>query len=208
MADSALVLIEFQREWLDPEIGKLNSLMEDRDQFAAAVQGARRALIAARDDATMLVIHCPLIVSPGYPELGPARTGLRAAIQKAGTWLGPAGDFAPEFEPVDHEPIVAGRAGASGFASSNLDALLRRHGVRRVYLTGFALHVCVESTLREGHDLGYEMVVLDDATAAFTAPQKEHVLTHVVHHYGTHISVNQFLRQLSEPGAQYVGHDG
>lgn len=197
MAGSAIVFIEFQREWLDPAVGTLNTFLEDRDQLTTAVAGARQALAAARAAGTVQVVHCPLVVSPGYPELGPATLGLRAAIQQAGTWLGAAGEFAPGFEPDDGELVVRGRAGASGFAGSNLDTLLRRHGIHRIYLAGFALHVCVESTLRDGHDLGYEMAVLDDASAAFTATQRRHVLGEVVHHFGTHLTVDDFTRETT-----------
>lgn len=196
MPTRALVLIEFQREWLDSDIGKLNGLMQDRQQLDTAVSGARDALTIARADPDIQVIHCPLTVSAGYPELGPAAHGLRAAIQNAGTWLGRAGEFADGFDPGDGELVVAGRAGASGFASSNLDALLRRHGVQQVYLAGFALHVCVESTLRDGHDLGYDTFILEDAAAAFTTRQKEHVLSEVVHHFGDHMTVNAFAGEV------------
>ena len=66
------------------------------------------------------------------------------------------------------------------------------------YLAGYALHVCVESTLREGHDLGYTMHVIEDATSAFTADQREHVLRDVVHHYGLHLTSDEFAEGLSE----------
>ena len=179
---TALVLIEFQREWLS-EHGKLNVLVEDRGQPAAALEGACRALGAARQ-AGLRVIHAGLRFEPGHPELGRGGSGLRGAIPRVGTFVGEAADFVPPFSPEPGDLVVSGRTGASAFAGSNLDALLRNARIETVLLAGFALHVCVESTLRQAHDLGYRAVLVEDACAAFTASQRDHVLKEVVHHFG------------------------
>ncbi len=190
---TALLLIEFQREWLDPEIGTLNALMKDRGQFSASVAGARRALCAARA-SDMHVVHVPCLFETDYPALGGrGAAGLFAAIPDAGTWTGAGRAFADDFQPLDGEFVVAGRVGASAFAHSNLDAYLRNNGVTDLYLAGYALHVCVESTLRDGHDLGYTMYAVEDATSAFTADQRRHVLNHVVHHFGDRIRSEQLM---------------
>jgi len=192
-ATSALLLIEFQREWLDPEEGKLNVLMRDEQQFTTSVNGARRALRAARASA-MHVIHVPCLFEPGYPIIGGQGTaGLFKAIPDAGTWIGPGRPFAAGFQPRGGEFVVSGRTGASAFSHSNLDAYLRNNDVTTLCLAGYALHVCVESTLRDGHDLGYSMHVIEDATSAFTTDQRRHVLDNVVPHFGHRIRSEQLL---------------
>lgn len=197
--DSALLLIEFQREWLNEEIGKLNALMEDRPQFEKSQQGARKALQAARDTG-IHVVHVPCQFESGYPEIGGQRpAGLFNAIPEAGTWTDESCAFAEGFEPVEGEFIVRGRVGASAFAHSNLDAYLRNNQITDLYLAGYALHVCVESTLRQGHDLGYKTTVIEDATSAFTAEQREHVLRGVVHHFGDHLTADAFAENQSNP---------
>ncbi|GAA1231783.1 hypothetical protein GCM10009665_22520 [Kitasatospora nipponensis] len=199
--NAALVLIEFQREWLDPEHGRLHHLVEDRDLLDTAVHGAAAALAAARTHGVP-VIHVPLVLSPGAPELAswtPAVLGLRAAIPKAGTWIqgSPGVEFAEAFRPAPDEPVVRGRAGASAFAgSSDLDLILRRLAVTDLYLAGFATHVCVESTLREAHDRGYTAHVVHDACAAFTRAQQDHVREHVIHHFGAETDAATFAATL------------
>ncbi|GAB4424152.1 MAG: hypothetical protein OHK0015_02580 [Chloroflexi bacterium OHK40] len=196
MNNSALVMIEFQREWLDPSIGKLDRLMQDRAQFARSQEGARRALAAARQYG-IAVVHVPCLFKPGYPEIGGGLGGgLFRAIPNAGTWTSDGGQFAAGFEPLPGEFVVEGRVGASAFASSNLDIYLRTNRLDTLYLAGYALHVCVESTLRHGHDLGYAMHVLEDACSAFTPEQRRHVLEDVVHHYGHHLTAAHFAEQL------------
>ena len=200
---SALILIEFQREWLGDD-GKIRHLMQDQEQFEFAIEWAKQALGTARQHR-MPVVHCGLRFQKGYPELGWGLHGLRAVIPRVGTFPadGTGSQFVEPFVPLGDEFVVQGRVGGSGFAGSNLDAYLRNQRIDTIYLAGFALHVCVESTLRHGHDLGYNVVVLEDACAAFTPDQRKHVLEDVIHHYGEHITVDKFIGLLNgeEPSA-------
>lgn len=202
---SALVMIEFVNEWLAPE-GRLRGLMQDERQFVRSQAAGRHALEAARK-AGMPVIHATLQMSADYRELGRARFGLRGAIPNAGTWRKQDSGwrFHEIFTPKPEEFIISGRAGASAFAASDLDNYLRGQGITRLYLAGYATHVCIESTMRAAHDLGYESVVLSDATAAFTAQQQQHVLDEVVHHFGWSMPTQGFVDMLSTakgtPGA-------
>jgi nicotinamidase-related amidase len=68
----------------------------------------------------------------------------------------------------------------SAFAGSNLDTVLRRRGIDTLFLAGFALQACIESTARHGKDLGYRVYIVDDATAAFSAEQRAYVLDQVM----------------------------
>jgi len=198
---AALVMIEFVNEWLAPQ-GKLRSLIQDERQFASSQVAAQQALAAARL-AGMPVIHATLQLSPDYRELGHRRFGLRGAIPKAGTWQkqDSGWQFYPPFAPRSDEFVISGRASASAFAASDLDNYLRGQGISRLYLAGYATHVCIESTLRAAHDLGYEPVVLSDATAAFTAQQQQHVLSEVVHHFGWSMPTQAFIAELSSLSA-------
>jgi nicotinamidase-related amidase len=201
---SALVMIEFQQEWLDPSVGKLDKLMQDRAQFSASQRSAKAALEAARSRAVR-VIHVPCLFQQGYPEIaGGLRGGLFRAIPQAGTWIGEGRPFAPGFEPFEGEFVVEGRVGASAFAHSNLELYLRAQGVTDLYLCGYALHVCVESTLRHGHVLGFDVTVLEDACSAFTPEQRKHVLEEVIHHYGHAVNVETFEHSLE--GTALIAH--
>lgn len=125
---------------------------------------------------------------------GNEKFGLRGAIPRAGRWRDSRqAAFGEPFAPKPGEFVVAGRSGASALTNSSLDAYLRNNRIDRLYLLGFVLHVCVESTLRNAHDLGYDATVISDAAPAFTAAQRDHVLSHVIHHFGKHITAEQFL---------------
>ena len=196
---AAVLFVEFQREWLDPAVGKLHPLVEDRAQLRTAVAAGARALSLTRQHEHLEAVHVPCAFRPGYPELGRHAHGLFAAIPRAGTWTGAGAEFTPQFAPAIGEFVVEGRVGASAFAHSDLDLYLRQRGIRSLYLAGFALHVCIESTLRHGHDLGYDVTVLSDACAAFTGGQREHTPQHTVHHFGRSLGVDELLRVSLRP---------
>lgn len=198
---AAVVFIEFQREWLDDD-GKINFLMKDRQQFSDAIDGGRKLLKLARNHK-LTIVHSGLRFSPGHPELGIDGLGLRGVIKRVGTFPidGKGSQFAPEFAPAAGEFVPQGRTGGSALAGSNLDAFLRANRINDLLICGFALHVCVESTLRAAHDLGYNVWVVEDACAAFTQEQRRHVLEDVVHHYGERISVADLAASLVKSSA-------
>jgi nicotinamidase-related amidase len=186
---AALVLIEFQREWLDHDAPLRRNLVIDGHAFGQAVEKAS-ALIGRARSYRLPIVHAGLDLTsdPHYALFGATReianSGLRSAIPAAETWTAERAAYAPPFEPRDGEFSVKGRSGASVLKHSNLDAYLRNNDIRTIYLCGFATHVCVESTLREAHDLGLDPWIVADCCAAFTTAQHDHVLMHVAHHFG------------------------
>ncbi|TLS72612.1 isochorismatase family protein [Aliarcobacter thereius] len=189
---SALLLIEYQNEWLDKK-SKLYGFMKDKKQFEASIKNSKEALEYARNIG-MKIIHIPLVLSDDYKEFGnDAKYGLRAVIPQVKTWQDKNKDFHKDFLPKEEDFVVSGRLGASGFAGSNLDAILKNNGIKTLYMTGFATNVCVESTFREAHDKGYNAIVIDDATSSFTKEEKEFFIKNIVHHFGLNISTKEFL---------------
>lgn len=196
LKDTAVLLIEFQNEWLIPS-GKINRLMQDRSQFEKAIKGGRKLLKLSRE-RKLQIIHSGLRFQPGHPELGKYGLGLRGAIKHFNTFLiGDKGSqWGEGFEPKDGDFVVSGRTGGSAFSGSNLDAYLKANRISRLLIGGFALHVCVESTLRHGHDLGYDCYIVEDAVSAFTPKQRSHVISEVIHHYGATTTVAKIRTHL------------
>jgi nicotinamidase-related amidase len=193
---SALVLIETQNEWMHPD-GKLNkALVKDKEMMQISIANIEKVLDYVRENG-IEVIHVGLRFQKGYPELANGKSGLRKAIPNAGTF--PINEFGSQFyetvKPIEGEFIVTGRVGASGFTGSNLDAYLRNNKIENLYLVGYATHVCVESTLRDAHDKGYNTYVISDATSAFNRMQQDYVLNEIVHHFGEHLTTSEFVNE-------------
>jgi ureidoacrylate peracid hydrolase len=97
-----------------------------------------------------------------------------APIQKAawsrksfeyGTW---GGAIRAEFEPHAGDILAAEHWCSSGFANTDLDLQLRKHGIHKLIVMGLIAHTCVEATVRYAAELGYEVTVVKDATASYS----------------------------------------
>jgi ureidoacrylate peracid hydrolase len=97
-----------------------------------------------------------------------------APVQKAawsskafeyGTW---GGEIRREFEPQPGDIVASEHWGSSGFANTDLDLLLKRHGIQQVIVIGLIAHTCVEATVRFAAELGYEVTMVRDATADYS----------------------------------------
>lgn len=196
---TALVFIEFQQEWLAADGLLYQKLIEDKPAFQAAVTNAASVLQAARE-CGWAVVHAGLDMrsDPHYRLFasGHGVLGLRAAIPRVATWTGDGARFVAPFEPQSGEYIVRGRSGASVLKNSTLDAYLRNNRLDNVIFMGFATHVCVESSLREAHDMGLNAWVANDACAAFTVEQHAHFMQHILHHFGACISSAELVELI------------
>ena len=193
--NSALILIETQNEWMHKD-GKLyKALVKDKEMMHNSIANIDKALDYARKN-NIAIIHVGLRFEKGYPELANGKSGLRKAIPNAETF--PINEFGSQFydtvKPIPGEFVVTGRVGASGFTGSNLDVFLRNNKIENLFLVGYATHVCVESTLREAHEKGYNTYLISDGTSAFNRMQQDYVLSEVVHHFGEHLTTEEFMK--------------
>ena len=97
-----------------------------------------------------------------------------APIQKAawsrktfeyGTW---GGELHPDFEPKPGDVVAQEHWCSSGFANTDLDLLLKKHGIQRLIVMGLIAHTCVEATVRFAAELGYDVTMVRDATTSYS----------------------------------------
>ncbi len=81
----------------------------------------------------------------------------------------PGNAFRPGFEPHDGEPVVA-KSVNSAFIGTDLDLRLKRLGIRNVVVFGITTDMCVSTTVRTGANLGYGMILVEDACDCFDLP--------------------------------------
>ncbi|MGR6331103.1 isochorismatase family cysteine hydrolase [Sphingomonas sp. XXL09] len=189
---SALILIEYVNDWLSPT-GGIYPSFQDRGQVDTAIANSRIALAEARRRG-MHVIHASLKFEPTFKVLGDGKFGLRKMMRDYGSFLGEQADFFPGFEPGEGEHVVRERAGGSSvFVGTTLDGYLRNNGIFDVYLAGFSLRQCVESSMRHAHDLGYHTNVLYDASAGYTRKQQDDFLAEIAPFYANAMKTQDFV---------------
>jgi ureidoacrylate peracid hydrolase len=97
-----------------------------------------------------------------------------APVQKAawshktfeyGTW---GGEIRREFAPAPDDIVALEHWCSSGFANTDLDLQLKKHGIDKLIVMGLIAHTCVESTVRYAAELGYEVTLVKDATADYS----------------------------------------
>jgi nicotinamidase-related amidase len=82
-----------------------------------------------------------------------------------GTW---GGEIRPEFVPKAGEIVAQEHWCSSGFANTDLDLQLKKHGIHQLIVVGVIAHTCIEATVRYAAELGYEVTVVQDATADYS----------------------------------------
>ena len=82
-----------------------------------------------------------------------------------GTW---GGEIRKEFEPQTGEIVIQEHWCSSGFANTDLDLQLKKHGIHQLIVTGLIAHTCVEATVRFAAELGYDITMVRDATTDYS----------------------------------------
>ncbi len=172
-ARCALVIIDMQRDFLEP--GGFGAMLgNDVSQLRPAIEPIRR-LLAAWRAAGLLVIHTREGHRPDLADLPPAkkvRGGGDTTIGDAGPMgrilvRGEAGhDIIPELYPMAGEPVID-KPGKGAFFATDLHAILQYHGITQLVMTGVTTEVCVNTTVREANDRGFDCLVVDECCASY-----------------------------------------
>jgi ureidoacrylate peracid hydrolase len=127
-----------------------------------------------------------------------------APIQKAawsrktfeyGTW---GGELRPEFEPQPGDIVAQEHWCSSGFANTDLDLQLKKHGVHQLIVIGLIAHTCVEATVRYGAELGYEVTMVKDATASYSDTEMHAALEINIPNYASAVLLaNEIMDAIS-----------
>jgi ureidoacrylate peracid hydrolase len=99
-----------------------------------------------------------------------------------GTW---GGELRCGFEPQPGDVVAQERWCSSGFANTDLDLQLKKHGIQRLIVVGLIAHTCVEATLRFAAELGYDVTMVKDATADYSDEEMHAALDINIPNYAT-----------------------
>lgn len=186
---TALVVIDYQNEFCS-ESGQL---AREGFDLSAVQQLADRLppLLAAARSAGVLVVFVRneyssennLYLSDAFLEQASrTRAGsyTNRPICRAGSW---EADFYAGVRPEPNEPVVT-KHRFNAFFNTDLDIILRAHGVRTVVFTGIATNVCVDTTAREAFMRDYYVVFVGDGTAAYSTDDHDATLRNIERFFG------------------------
>ena len=117
---------------------------------------------------------------------------LKVPICIRGTWDGVTID---ELKPREHDPVVIKRRD-SAFQDTEFRVWLQSIGVNLLVFTGIDTSICVETSLRDGFNIGYDVAIISDATASGNKRHYETTLERVRDYYGLVMDSERFKRAL------------
>jgi nicotinamidase-related amidase len=165
----ALIAVDLQNDYC-AEGGCFHALGLVDPAETRRVADAAGALIARARAAGVEVIFLRTVMGDGVPETVRRRNQAqgRGECVRPGTW------GAEPFGPASRsgERVVV-KSGYDGFLGTRLERELRMRGVERLFITGVFTDVCVDALARSAYQLGFEVVVVDDATLPLQQGQAE-----------------------------------
>jgi len=175
MSDSIYLVLDMENDLVHADGPNGKAAYGEQVRGRGILDNTRRALDKARA-AGILIGFVRVGFSPDYrecPPNSPIFSGARKnGIFKLGEW---GTEVHPDLgqQPGDFD-IVKHRV--SPFYATGLEAILRAHGVKRIYCSGISTNAVVQATVREGHDRDYEMVVLEDCCCGVSAEEHDNAI--------------------------------
>jgi nicotinamidase-related amidase len=173
IARTALVIIDMQRDFIEPG-GFGASLGNDVSLLQAIVPTVRRVLEAWREVGGC-VVHTREAHRPDLSDCPPAKLTRGSPTLRIGD-EGPMGRvlirgepghaIVPELTPVEGE-VVIDKPGKGAFYATALREVLEVRGITHLIVMGVTTEVCVQTTMREANDRGYDCLLVEDGTESY-----------------------------------------
>lgn len=182
MARTALLLIDMQRDFIEP--GGFGSTLGNDVARLSAIVPATARLLAGFRRAGLPICHTKEAHRPDLADCPPAKRNRGKAALRIGD-EGPMGrilvvgergnDFVAALQPKTGEMVIT-KPGKGAFYATELDALLRARGITHLVIGGVTTEVCVQTSMREANDRGYECLLVEDATESYFPAFKQATL--------------------------------
>ena len=170
---AALIIIDMQRDFVEP--GGFGETLGNKVALLQAIIPATARLLAAVRAAGLPVIHTRECHRPDLSDCPPAKRERGKPSLRIGD-PGPMGrilisgepgaDIIPELYPVEGE-IVLDKPGKGAFYATPLGEILAKRKIRQLIFAGVTTEVCVQTTMREANDRGFECLLATDATESY-----------------------------------------
>ena len=166
---TALLLVDPYNDFIS-EGGKIWDRIKGVAEANNCVPNMLRILEAARKAALRVFYAMHRRYRPGDYEtwkyIAPIqKRGWASKVFEFGTW---GGEIRSEFQPKPGEIVAAEHWCSSGFANTDLDLQLKKHGIHKLIVVGLIAHTCIEATVRYAAELGYDVTMVRDATADYS----------------------------------------
>lgn len=98
-------------------------------------------------------------------------------------------------KPLDSESITI-KHSANSFLNTDLEKKLRERNITNLVIVGMMTHMCIDTTVRAASDLGFQVVLIEDACATKALSYKGIELTAEQVHYSFIAALNGRFAQV------------
>jgi len=178
----ALIVIDMQRDFM--ELGGFGDALGNDVSRLQAIVPALKQLIEGFRELKLPIIHTLECHLPDLSDCPPAKIKRGKGTLTIGD-VGPMGRILikgevgnaiiPELAPLENE-VVIHKPGKGAFYATNLQTILQEQGITHLFITGVTTEVCVQTTMREANDRGYECLMVEDCTESYFPQFKQATL--------------------------------
>jgi nicotinamidase-related amidase len=182
----ALVIIDMQRDFV--ESGGFGEALGNDVSILQEIIPTVEKLLALWRESAGLVIHTKEVHLPDLSNCPPAKMRRGNLPTKIGDH-GPmgrlliAGEYGSEIIdtllPLKGE-IVIDKPGKGAFYKTDLGEILKEKGITQLIIVGVTTEVCVQTTMREANDRGFDCLLIEDATASYFPEFKKATIEMIV----------------------------
>jgi nicotinamidase-related amidase len=178
----ALVIIDMQRDFIEPG-GFGAALGNDVRRLTPSIQPVERLLSAFRE-LGLTVVHTKECHRADLSDCPPAkltrgngslRIGDKGPMGRILIEGEPGNDFIPSLQPRAGEIVIA-KPGKGAFHATPLQQELKSREITHLLFTGVTTEVCVQTSMREANDRGYECLLVEDGTESYFPEFKQATL--------------------------------
>lgn len=178
----ALVIIDMQRDFLEPggfgdalgnDVSQLQTIVPVVKQLQEAFRALSFPIIQTKEGHRSDLLDCPQ--SKRERGRGTLRIGDEGPMGRILVLGEPGNEIIADLAPLPDELVIA-KPGKGAFYQTGLDDILRSQNITHLIFTGVTTEVCVQTTLREANDRGYECLLVEDATESYFSEFKQSTL--------------------------------
>lgn len=172
-AHTALVVIDMQRDFIEKggfgdslgnDVARLEAIVPTTARLIALFRAHSWPVIHTREAHKPDLSDCPPSkIRRGNPSLHIGETGAMGRLLVAGE---PGNQIVDALSPVAGE-IVIDKPGKGMFWATGLHEQLKTLGITHLVFAGVTTEVCVQTSMREANDRGYECLLVEDATESY-----------------------------------------